>query len=150
VVKPDELRGSNGLAPSADGKRLYVAHSTGLAVVDIDAGGATFVANPTRETVAAIDGLYQWQGQLIGVQNSTNPGRLILITLAPGGKSVERVQTLLSHHHNRLDEPTTGAITERGFFLLAATGVGHYDDRGEIERPESMPKPTVLRVPLPR
>jgi hypothetical protein len=150
LVRPDELRGSNGLAAAADGKRLYVAHSTGLAVVDLEAGGAKFVANPTRETVAAIDGLYQWQGQLIGVQNSTTPGRVILITLAPGGNAVERVQTLLSHHHNRLDEPTTGAITERGFFLLAATGVGHYDDRGEIERPESMPKPTVLRVPLPR
>jgi hypothetical protein len=151
LVRPGELRGSNGLAPSADGTRLYVAHSTGLAVVDVAAGGgAKRVANRTRETVAAIDGLYQWQGQLVGVQNTTTPGRVILVTLSSDGEAIERVQTLLSHHHNRLDEPTTGAITERGFFLLAATGVGHYDDRGEIERPDSMPKPTVLRIPLPR
>jgi hypothetical protein len=151
LVRPDELRGSNGIAPSADGTRLYVAHSTGLAVVEVALGGGVKrVANPTRETVAAIDGLYQWQGQLIGVQNTTTPGRVILITLSPDGDAIERVQTLLSHHHNRLDEPTTGAVTERGFFLLAATGVGRYNDRGEIEHPESLPKPTVLRIPLPR
>ena len=150
LVRPDELRGSNGIAPSADGTRLYVAHTTGLAVVDVANGGAKRVANSTRETLAAIDGLYQWQGQLIGVQNTTTPGRVLLITLTPDGNAIERVQTLLSHHHTRLDEPTTGAITERGFFLLAATGVGRYNDRGETERPESLPKPTVLRIPLPR
>ena len=150
LVKPDELRGSNGLAASADATKLYVAHATGIAVVDLAKGGVARMANRTRETVAAIDGLYQWQGQLIGVQNFTTPGRVVLISLSPDGTAIERVQTLLSHHHNRLDEPTTGAVTERGFFLLAATGVGHYGDRGEFERVETLPNPTVLRVPLPR
>ena len=150
LVKPGELRGSNGLAASADATRLYVAHATGLAAVDLAKGGITRLANRTRETVAAIDGLYQWQGQLIGVQNVTTPGRVVLITLSADGMAIERVQTLLSHHHNRLDEPTTGAITERGFFLLAATGIAHYDERGEIQRADSLPNPTVLRVPLPR
>jgi hypothetical protein len=151
LVPADQVRGSNGLAVSADAKRLYIAHSTGLAVVDVDgAGGVKRVANKTRETVAAIDGLYEWQGQLIGVQNVTNPGRVVLITLSSDGASITRVQTLLSHHHNGLDEPTTGAITERGFHLLAATGVGHYNDRGTLDNPETLPKPTVVRILLPR
>ena len=150
LVKPGELRGSNGLAASADASKLYVAHAAGLAMVDLATGEVKRMANRSRETVAAIDGLYQWQGQLIGVQNVTTPGRVILITLSPGGDAIERVQTLLSHHHNRLDEPTTGAVTERGFFLLAATGVGHYDDRGDFERVDTLPKPTVLHVALPR
>ncbi len=150
VVPANQLRGSNGLAASPDASRLYVAHSTGLAVVDIASGRVQRVANNTRESIAAIDGLYEWQGQLIGVQNITNPGRVILITLSGDGATVTQVKTLLSHHHNALDEPTTGAVTERGFFLLAATGVGHYNDKGVIERRESLPKPTVLRIPLPR
>lgn len=150
LVPPDRLRGSNGLAASPDGKRLYVAHSTGLAVVDIASGEARRVANETRENVAAIDGLYEWQGQLVGVQNLTNPGRVIIVSLSRDGASVERVRTLLSHHHTALDEPTTGAVTERGFFLLAATGVSRFNARGVIERPEEMPAPTVLRIPLPR
>ena len=150
LVPANQVRGSNGLAVSADAKRLYVAHSTGLAVVDIDGGAVKRVANKTRENVAAIDGLYEWQGQLIGVQNLTNPGRVVLITLSSDGASITRVQTLLSHHHNGLDEPTTGAITERGFHLLAATGVGHYNDRGTIDNPDTLPKPTVVRILLPR
>lgn len=144
------LGGSNGLAASPDGARLYVAHSTGLAVVDLASGAMKRVANPTRETVAAIDGLYQWQGQLIGVQNLTTPGRVIVISLAPDGETISRVQTLLSHHHNALDEPTTGVVTERGFFLLAATGITHFNRAGGIDDPDKVPRPLVVRIPLPR
>ena len=150
LVPADKLRGSNGLAASPDGKRLYVAHSTGLAVVDVATGDVKRVGNTTRETVAAIDGLYQFQGELIGVQNVTNPGRVIVITLARDGESVTRVKTLLSHHHNVLDEPTTGVVTDRGFYLLAATGVGHLNANGSIDDPGSVPRPTVLRILLPR
>jgi hypothetical protein len=150
LVAADRLRGSNGLAPSPDGKKLYVAHSTGLAVVDPATGDARRVANTTRETVAAIDGLYQSHGELIGVQNVTTPGRVIIITLSRDGESIERVRTLVSHHHNALDEPTTGVVTDRGFYLLAATGVSHMKDSGRIDDPDTVPRPTVLRVPLPR
>ena len=148
VVPPGGLRGSNGLAPSADGKRLYVAHATGLAVVDLATGELKRVENRTRETVAAIDGLYQWHGELIGVQNVTTPGRVIRITLAPSGDTIAAVHTLLSHHHPLLDEPTTAAPTDHGLFLLAATGVSHYNRKGLVDHPETVPKPTVLRIPF--
>jgi hypothetical protein len=150
LVPADPLRGGNGLAASPDAKRLYIAHSTGLARVDLATGAVKRVANPTRENVAAIDGLYEYQGDLIGVQNVTNPGRVIAITLSKEGDTVTRVRTLLSHHHNGLDEPTTGAVTDHGFFLLAATGVRHYNDKGVIDDADSVPKPTVVRVLLPR
>ena len=150
LVPAGRIRGSNGLAASPDGKRLYVAHSTGLAVVDIASGEAKRVANATRENIAAIDGLYEWQGQLIGVQNVTNPGRVIVMTLARDGASVTGVKTLLSHHHNALDEPTTGAVGRDSFYLLAATAVSRYNREGVIERPDTLPRPTVLRIPLPR
>ena len=149
VLAPGQLGGTNGIAASADGARLFVAHSSGLAAIDIASGKLTRIANATRENLASIDGLYAWQGQLIGVQNYTNPGRVVVITLSDDGNTVTRVQTLLSHHHNAIDQPTTGAITERGFFLLAATGVGRYRD-GKIVEPGSIPTPTVLRLPLPR
>jgi len=150
LVAQGQLRGSNGLAVSPDGKRLYVAHSTGLAVVDLASGEVKRVAVPARETVAAIDGLYAWQDGLVGVQNVTTPGRVIEMTLSRDGLAVTRVQTLLSHHHSSLDEPTTGAIGPDGFYLLAATGVSRLRPDGRIDHPETVPKPTVLRVPLPR
>ena len=150
VVAAGQLRGSNGIAASPDAKRVYVAHSTGIAMVDLDTGELRRVANETRENVAAIDGLYEWQGQLVAVENLTNPGRVIVITLSSDGTKITRVQTLLSHHHSALYEPTTGAVTPNGFFLLAATGVSHYNAQGAIVRPERLPPPTVLRIPLPR
>lgn len=150
IIPPDQLRGSNGIAASPDGKRLYVAHSTGLAVVEVEAKKVQRIANPTRENVSGIDGLYMAQGQLIGVQNLTNPGRVIAITLGRDGTSIEKVQALLSHHHSALAEPTTGVVTDAGFYLLAATGIRHFNANGTIEDPANVPKPTVVRIPLPR
>jgi hypothetical protein len=75
---------------------------------------------------------------------------VIAITLSKDGETVQRVRTLLSHHHNALDEPTTGAVTERGFYLLAATGVSHMREDGTLGDPDTVPRPTVLRVLLPR
>ena len=150
LVAPNVVRGANGLAASPDARRLYVAHSTGIAVIDISRGTVKRMTIPAGESVAAIDGLYEWQGQLIGVQNLTTPGRVILMTLSADGEAITKVQTLLSHHHNVIYEPTTGVVTERGFHLLAATGVSHFNRAGQIERPETLPKPAVLRIPLPR
>ena len=150
LVPTGRIRGTNGLAVSPDATRIYVAHSTGLAVVDIASGEVKRIENRTRENLGAIDGLYQWQGQLIGVQNVTNPGRVILASLSSDGNAVIDVKTLLSHHHNALDEPTTGAVGRDSFYLLAATAVTRYNREGVIERPETLPAPTVLRIPLPR
>ena len=150
LVPAGKIRGTNGLAVSPDGKRIHVAQSTGLAVVDIASGEVKRVANETRENIAAIDGLYEWQGQLIGVQNVTNPGRVILVTLSRDGATVTAVKTLLSHHHSALDEPTTGAVGRDSFYLLAATAVTRYNREGKIDKPDTVPMPTVVRIPLPR
>jgi hypothetical protein len=151
VVAPNQIRGSNGIATSPDGKRLYVAHSTGLAVVDLVSDTWKRVTNATRENIAGIDGLYEYQGDLVGVQNVTTPGRVILITLSKNGDEVTRVRTLLSHHHTALYEPTTGAVRlDNGYFyLLGATGVSHFNANGRIDRPDEVPNPKVLKVLLP-
>jgi hypothetical protein len=150
LLPAGQLGFSNGLAASPGAQRLYVAHTTGIAVIDLATGTMKRVTNPTRESISGVDGLYEYQGDLIGVQNVTNPGRVIAISLSKDGDAVTRVRTLLSHHHNGLDEPTTGAVTDHGFFLLAATGVRHYNEKGEITDPDSVPKPAVVRVLLPR
>jgi len=150
VLPAGRVRGSNGIAVSPDAHRLYVAHATGLVVVDLASGEARALAAPPRENLAAIDGLYQWQGMLIGVENVTNPGRVIAMTLSRDGLSVARVRTLLSHHHAALDAPTTGAIAPDGFYLLARTGLDHLRDDGTVVDPANIPRPLVLRVLLPR
>jgi len=144
------LPGANGIAVSADGKALYVAHSTGVARLDL-AGADPPLARieiPAGETIAAIDGLYTDGATLIGVQNLTTPGRVVRIHLRADGKGADRIETLLSHHHPALDEPTTGVLVGRTFALLATTQVARFGPGGKIESPETLKAPVVLAIPL--
>jgi hypothetical protein len=149
IIPPDYLRGVNGIAVGVDPLKVYAAISTGIVVIDPRDSKYLRLPVPPRESVAAIDGLYWWQGQLIGVQNVTSPGRVILMTLSADGRAITKVETLLSHHHPALDEPTTGVVTEYGFYLLAGTQVSRLNRQGKIEREDSLDPPTVLRVALP-
>lgn len=140
--------GSNGLAVSADGAILYVAHSTGVARIDTTTVEVERMEIPSGETVAAIDGLYLYEDSLLGVQNVTNPARIIRMYLSGDGKSVTRVVTLQSHHNPAFDEPTTGAVVGNAFYVLATTQVARFSDNGELLRPEGAMTPKVIRIPL--
>ena len=149
LVAPGTLPGANGLALSPDGSVLFVAHSTGVARIEL-AGRALSgrIDLPAGEAVSGIDGLYADGSTLIGIQNVTNPGRVIRIHLRPDGRGAERIETLLSHHHPAIDEPTTGVIVGRTFALLATTQVARFTPAGTIESPETLKPPVVLSIEL--
>jgi len=147
-VPPGGAPGANGVAVKEDGRALYVAHSTGVFCVDTVSAKVTRLTPTERETIAAIDGLYLWQGDLIGIQNVTNPGRVIRIRLVSDGVEVKSVETLQSHHQPAFDEPTTGAIAGDSFYALGTTQVARFNAKGEIEAPETLKTPKVVRVPL--
>jgi sugar lactone lactonase YvrE len=149
TVAAGALPGANGLALSADGTVLYVAHSTGVARIRLaDKSVLARIEIPRGETIAAVDGLYTDGATLIGIQNVTNPGRVIRMRLKPGGDAVEKMETLLSHHHPAIDEPTTGVVVGRTFVLLATTQVARYTPQGTITSPETMKAPIVLSIDL--
>jgi len=103
------LRGANGIALGGDGT-LYVTLSTGIARVDLKTGVPTRLSQPDTVVTGGCDGLYWHDGDLLGIQNSTNPGRVIRIALAEKGTRIAGLTVLQSHHHSDFDEPTTGAI----------------------------------------
>jgi sugar lactone lactonase YvrE len=142
------LGGANGIALSKDQRFLFVAHATGVARVNLSDKAVTPVVNATRETIAAIDGLYVHRGTLVGVQNAVQPGRVIRITLDDAGVKATGVQTLLSHHHRELNEPTTGAVDGDRFLLLANSFVGALDDDGKLRPGIDLRDPVVLEIPL--
>ena len=149
LAAPGRLPGANGIAMSADGSALFVGHSTGIARIEL-ADGAILprLELPPGETVAAIDGLYTDGATLIGIQNVTNPGRVIRIHLQPDGKGAVRIETLLSHHHPAIDEPTTGVIVGRTFALLATTQVARFTPEGKVDSPGTLKPPVVLSIEL--
>jgi len=147
-IAPGAIGASNGLAVSADGRALYVAHSTGVARVDTSNAKVERLVPPARQTIAAIDGLYLWNGDLIGIQNITNPGRVIRIRLDQAGTRIASVDTLQSHHNPAFDQPTTGAIAGKSLFVLGTTQLPEYNDKGEIINARPLKKPAVVKVPL--
>jgi hypothetical protein len=149
VAAPGTLPGVNGIALSADGQALYLAHATGVARFELaNRDLLPRIAIPAGETIGAIDGLYLHGNALIGIQNVTNPGRVIRIALRADGRGADRIETLLSHHHPAIDEPTTGAIVGPSFALLATTQVSRFRPDGTIESPGTLKSPVVLLIAL--
>ncbi|MEH6461341.1 hypothetical protein [Chitinimonas sp. JJ19] len=143
------LRGANGLAVG-QGNALYVTLSTGIARVDATTGEAMRMPQPDTVMTGGIDGLY-WRDQaLFGVQNSTNPGRVIRVALAADGRSISGMTVLQSHHHPALDEPTTGTLVGDKLYVIANSFVGRYQADGSLKDAASLKPTLVLAVPLQR
>ena len=141
------LPGANGIALGADGS-LYVAISTGIAKIDLSSGMRTLLPQPDTVVTGGCDGLYWYNGDLVGIQNVTNPGRVIRIALADQGTRISGVTTLQSHHHSEFSEPTTGAIAGDVLYVLANSYVGHFQPDGSLKNPEQLKPTAIVAVPL--
>lgn len=119
--------GSNGLALSPDGTHLFVtSYPVGIAVVDVESGDTTWLAAPDSVTLYGIDGLYWYEGDLVGVQNGVRPWRLTRMTLREDMQAVTSVR--LIEFANASITPTTGAIVDDQIYYV-----------GEGPAPEQMP-----------
>ena len=141
------LPGANGIALGADGK-LYVAISTGIATIDLATGAPTRLPQPDAVVTAGCDGLYCHSGDLIGIQNVTNPGRVIRIALGDQGTRISGITVLQSHHDHELAEPTTGAIATDALFIIANSYVGHFQPNRSIKDAGQLKPTAIVAVPL--
>ena len=143
------LRGANGIALGGDGT-LYVTLSTGIARVDLKTGVPTRLSQPDTIVTGGCDGLYWHEGDLLGVQNSTNPGRIIRIALAEKGTRIGGLTVLQSHHHPDFDEPTTGATANGALNVIGNSYVSHYQPDGSIKNVDGLKGTAIVAVPLSR
>ena len=97
-----------------------------------------------------IDGLYWHDGDLLGIQNTPNPGRVIRIALADKGTRVAGLTVLQSHHHPEFDEPTTGAIAHGALNVIGNSYVGSYQPEGTILDAGELKGTAIVAVPLRR
>ena len=144
---PAVVRGANGIAVAPDGA-LFVTLSTGIGRIDPRDGSLKRLDQPDSVVTGGIDGLYWYRGDLVGVQNSTNPGRIIRIRLDPAGQRVVGLTVLQSHHHPEFAEPTTGAIADGVLLVLANTHVSQYQPDGTVKDAETLRPTVVVAVPL--
>jgi sugar lactone lactonase YvrE len=141
------LPGANGITLGADGS-LYVAISTGIARINLSTAAPTRLPQPDTVVTGGCDGLYWHKGDLVGIQNVTNPGRVIRIALADQGTRISEVTVLQSHHHPEFTEPTTGAIAGDALYVIANSCVGHFQPNGSMKDPEHLKQTAIVAVPL--
>ena len=148
-VPPGALTGSNGIAISPDGKRAYVAISTGVAGIDLASGEIARLTQSDDLATGAIDGLYFLEGDLIGVQNFICPGRILRLHLDEAGKAIESM-TVLQANHPSLDEPTTGAIVGKHLHVIGNSSVVRVQPDGSLRDEATLVPAAILAVPLSR
>jgi hypothetical protein len=101
--------GSNGIAVRPDGKRIFVSsYPVGIAAVNPETGESQWLATPENVSLYGVDGLYWYEGDLIGVQNGVRPWRLLRMQLNAEQSAVTKVR--LIEFANDDVTATTGAI----------------------------------------
>ena len=107
----------NGIAITPDRKKLYVADDFGVVLVDLQTGLSSDVHAGPHSTLAGIDGLYWWKGNLVAVQNAIGSPRIAMFRLSKDGKQVVQT-TVLENRPSFRFVPTTGAIRGRNFYFI--------------------------------
>ncbi len=125
------LTGIRGMAVTSDAKTLYFADDAlGIFGVDLSTNKAFNVGfNPARLVLGGIDGLYWYDGNLVAVQSSMTPKRVIRLKLADDGRSITAAQPLDSAQ-TAFTLPTGGAIAGNDLYFIANSQKTQYGDLG--------------------
>jgi len=137
---------------SRDGKRLFVADYTmGIAVIELPkAGDATnlsakvsYLPHPENVAVVGLDGLYPNGDSLIGIQNGTEPERIVRFLMNPAQSEITGDQVI--HQIGALD-PTHAMEMDGWFYATANVGWSKVDDNtGQLKPGEKFTPPVLLK-----
>lgn len=139
-----------------DGKRLFVADYTmGIAVIDLPAVNAvagsaakvTYLPHPENAAVVALDGLYLDGDSLIGIQNGTDPVRILRLRLNHAQTEIISAE-VIEQATERMGDPTHAVAVDGWFYISANVGWSKVDDNtGQLKPGETFTPPVLLRFP---
>jgi hypothetical protein len=138
----------NGITLSGDGNLLYVADILGVLQMDLRSNRSQEVQPGQNSTLAGIDGLYWYKGDLLGVQYGTGAFRVMRWGLSRAGVPVTVTSSeVLEQRTDLVSFPTTGAIYGERFYFIANTGIGNLED-DKIVDPARLEPVHIAMVPL--
>jgi hypothetical protein len=137
---------------AVDGKRLFVAdYSMGIAVVDLTRenppGQLTYLSHPESVAVTGLDGLYLAGDSLIGIQNGTEPERIVRYHLNPAQTEITSAE-VVEQSTDRLGDPTHVTGLNGWLYATANVGWNKIDDHGQLKPGERFTAPVLLRFPV--
>ena len=124
---PRPLFYPNGITVSGNQDVLYVADLMGVIAVDLRSNEAREVDAGKHSTLAGIDGLYWYKGDLLGVQYGTGAFRVARFRLSADGLHIRQTE-ILEYRTPLVSFPTTGAIAGENFYFIANTGIGNLEN----------------------
>ena len=147
LVRKGELMSPQSPAIATDGKSVYLAdYARGIARVNRATGEVEWLRHPRDAALNGIDGLSVANRQtLIGVQNGTNPNRVIRISLDESGATVTKVETV-AQNDSSIREPTHGVFVGNDYFFIANGGFGAFGNDGNLRKGERAIAPVIMRI----
>jgi sugar lactone lactonase YvrE len=147
-VAPGTIQGPNGIAPSPDGRFIYVADYAGfLFRVDTATAATMRLAAPSDVALYGIDGLAWDTGSLVGVQNGVNPERVIRLTLSEDGTRITTA-TILDMGNARVAEPTLGVVAGGAFYYVANSHGALLREPNRVLAAQPLTAPVILKLRL--
>ena len=135
-----------------DGKRLFIAdYSMGVAVITLPAAGTmakvSYLPHPENIAVVALDGLYIDGDSLIGIQNGTEPERIIRLQLNHAQTEITGAE-IIEQASDRMGDPTHAVLVDGWFYVSANVGWNKVDDdTGKLKDGTAFTPPVLLRFP---
>jgi sugar lactone lactonase YvrE len=137
-----------GLAPTPDGKSLYLAdYAHGLLKLDLATGQLIRLEDAPGSTSVGCDGIAWDRGAIIAVQNGVSPARIVRFVLDQTGNRIARAE-VLDRNLPVADEPTIGAMVNQSFVYVANSQWEKYADDGTVRPGAKLARPVLLAVPL--
>jgi sugar lactone lactonase YvrE len=143
------FRSLQGMAPTPDGRALYIAdYSHGLLRLDIGSGEIIKLEDADSSTSIGLDGIAWDRGAIVGVQNGVAPPRIVRFTLDKPGMRIIKAD-VIDRNWKIADEPTIGTVVGSDFVYVANSQWEKYDEQGMRKPNTRLVAPILLAVPLP-
>jgi sugar lactone lactonase YvrE len=107
----------NGIAFDEGTQTLFVADTLGVWRVDPSTGAMRLLAAPRGIALGSFDGLYAFDGRLVGVQ-PVGVGRVVALTLNAAHDAVTERHVIVPAHP-AFHRPTTAAVVDDALYLVA-------------------------------
>ncbi len=143
-----EIRHSNGIAISSDGRRLYLAtYTTGIRILDIAAKKLLNLPNDHK----GIDGLKYSRGNLYAIVNgrrNREQNGIFKFELGPDESQIIGSKKI-GLFENPMDIPTTFALYKGSMYFVSDSQLRNFDqDSNEIVEPEKLKSYRLIRLKL--
>src|SRR3954470_7769296 len=133
---------------STDGKRLFIAdYPLGVAVVELSqltGANVQYLKHPDDIAVIGLDGLKLVGDTLIGIQNGTEPIRVMRFHLNKAQTEITSGD-VIEQSSDRLGTPTHVIYADGWFYVIANVGWDKVGDNGKLQDGKQFTPPLLLR-----